>query len=249
MASSRPWSCVTDQALLRAAQAAPRRVVAPPAEIPRRLGISAGPGVVARSSAPASSSALRCIHLDPCSRRAASVTHSLTLRGSDSHVSPLVALRVHVWTDDTRPRIVAYEYQDGVNTMAGRRKVGHLLGLAVLATVIERPMHPYEMATLIRDRGEDGAGRPAAATADPAGGGHRRPAGDARRVMPGGRASAVPLRADAARGGRTRGKGSHGGLKSSGRTPAKVREHLAGARDPRTETRGRNPVGRWQPQG
>ncbi len=39
--------------------------------------------------------------------------------------------------------------------MAGRRKVSNLLGLAVLATVIQRPMHPYEMATLIRDRGKD----------------------------------------------------------------------------------------------
>ncbi|MEV4293259.1 PadR family transcriptional regulator [Microbispora rosea] len=39
--------------------------------------------------------------------------------------------------------------------MAGRRKVSNLLGLAVLATVIERPMHPYEMARLIRDRGKD----------------------------------------------------------------------------------------------
>ena len=39
--------------------------------------------------------------------------------------------------------------------MAGRRKVNNLLGLAVLATVIERPMHPYEMATLMRARGKD----------------------------------------------------------------------------------------------
>ncbi|WP_432928063.1 PadR family transcriptional regulator [Microbispora sp. CA-135349] len=39
--------------------------------------------------------------------------------------------------------------------MAGRRKVNNLLGLAVLATVVERPMHPYEMATLIRARGKD----------------------------------------------------------------------------------------------
>jgi DNA-binding PadR family transcriptional regulator len=35
------------------------------------------------------------------------------------------------------------------------RKVSNLLGLAVLATVSERPMHPYEMATLIRERGKD----------------------------------------------------------------------------------------------
>ncbi|WP_310741787.1 PadR family transcriptional regulator [Microbispora sp. H13382] len=39
--------------------------------------------------------------------------------------------------------------------LAGRRKVNNLLGLAVLATVVERPMHPYEMATLIRARGKD----------------------------------------------------------------------------------------------
>jgi DNA-binding PadR family transcriptional regulator len=30
-----------------------------------------------------------------------------------------------------------------------------MLGLAVLATVVERPMHPYEMATVIRERGKD----------------------------------------------------------------------------------------------
>jgi DNA-binding PadR family transcriptional regulator len=35
------------------------------------------------------------------------------------------------------------------------RKVRNLLGLAVLATVVERPMHPYEMATVIRERGKD----------------------------------------------------------------------------------------------
>jgi DNA-binding PadR family transcriptional regulator len=35
------------------------------------------------------------------------------------------------------------------------RKVSNLLGLAVLATLAERPMHRYEMATVIRDRGKD----------------------------------------------------------------------------------------------
>jgi DNA-binding PadR family transcriptional regulator len=35
------------------------------------------------------------------------------------------------------------------------RKVSNMLGLAVLATVVERPMHPYEMATVIRERGKD----------------------------------------------------------------------------------------------
>ncbi|WP_037365041.1 PadR family transcriptional regulator [Amycolatopsis orientalis] len=37
-----------------------------------------------------------------------------------------------------------------------RRKVSNLLGLAVLATVLERPMHPYEVATLLRERGKEG---------------------------------------------------------------------------------------------
>ena len=36
-----------------------------------------------------------------------------------------------------------------------RRKVGNLLALAVLATVIQRPMHPYEIASLLRERGKD----------------------------------------------------------------------------------------------
>lgn len=39
--------------------------------------------------------------------------------------------------------------------MAKRRKVGNLLGLAVLSTVTARPMHPYEMASLMRARGKE----------------------------------------------------------------------------------------------
>jgi len=39
--------------------------------------------------------------------------------------------------------------------MAKRRKVGNLLALAVLATVIQRPMHPYEIASLLRARGKE----------------------------------------------------------------------------------------------
>jgi DNA-binding PadR family transcriptional regulator len=39
--------------------------------------------------------------------------------------------------------------------VATRRKVGNLLALAVLATVVERPMHPYEMASLLRARGKE----------------------------------------------------------------------------------------------
>jgi DNA-binding PadR family transcriptional regulator len=36
-----------------------------------------------------------------------------------------------------------------------RRKVGNLLALAVLGTVVQRPMHPYEIASLLRERGKD----------------------------------------------------------------------------------------------
>ncbi|GAA4599608.1 PadR family transcriptional regulator [Planotetraspora phitsanulokensis] len=39
--------------------------------------------------------------------------------------------------------------------MARRRKVGNLLALAVLSAVMERPMHPYEMASVLRERGKD----------------------------------------------------------------------------------------------
>ncbi|HVV09816.1 PadR family transcriptional regulator [Amycolatopsis sp.] len=39
--------------------------------------------------------------------------------------------------------------------MAKRRKVGNLLALAVLSTVVQRPMHPYEMASILRERGKD----------------------------------------------------------------------------------------------
>ncbi|HWD05070.1 MAG TPA: PadR family transcriptional regulator [Amycolatopsis sp.] len=36
-----------------------------------------------------------------------------------------------------------------------RRKVGNMLGVAVLAALLERPMHPYEMATVLRERGKE----------------------------------------------------------------------------------------------
>jgi DNA-binding PadR family transcriptional regulator len=39
--------------------------------------------------------------------------------------------------------------------MPRRRKVGNLLALAVLATLVERPMHPYEIASLLRARGKE----------------------------------------------------------------------------------------------
>jgi DNA-binding PadR family transcriptional regulator len=36
-----------------------------------------------------------------------------------------------------------------------KRKVGNPLALAALACLFERPMHPYEMATTMRERGKD----------------------------------------------------------------------------------------------
>lgn len=36
-----------------------------------------------------------------------------------------------------------------------RRKVGNMLGLAVLSVVLERPRHPYEMAAVLKERGKD----------------------------------------------------------------------------------------------
>lgn len=39
--------------------------------------------------------------------------------------------------------------------MPERRKVANLLALAVLGTVMTRPMHPYEMASVLRARGKD----------------------------------------------------------------------------------------------
>jgi DNA-binding PadR family transcriptional regulator len=39
--------------------------------------------------------------------------------------------------------------------MAQRRKVGNLLGLQILATLYERPMHPYEIAAEMRGRGKE----------------------------------------------------------------------------------------------
>lgn len=38
-----------------------------------------------------------------------------------------------------------------------RRKVNNLLGLTVLSLLVERPMHPYEMASTLRERGKDEA--------------------------------------------------------------------------------------------
>jgi DNA-binding PadR family transcriptional regulator len=39
--------------------------------------------------------------------------------------------------------------------MPGRRAVSNPLALAVLACLFERPMHPYEMATTMRERGKE----------------------------------------------------------------------------------------------
>jgi DNA-binding PadR family transcriptional regulator len=39
--------------------------------------------------------------------------------------------------------------------MAQKRKVANLMALAVLATVVQRPMHRYEMASVMRARGKD----------------------------------------------------------------------------------------------
>jgi DNA-binding PadR family transcriptional regulator len=39
--------------------------------------------------------------------------------------------------------------------VAQKRKVANLMALAVLATVVQRPMHRYEMASVMRARGKD----------------------------------------------------------------------------------------------
>jgi DNA-binding PadR family transcriptional regulator len=41
--------------------------------------------------------------------------------------------------------------------MAKRRKVSNLLALTLLAQLMERPMYPYEMASVLRERGKDQA--------------------------------------------------------------------------------------------
>jgi DNA-binding PadR family transcriptional regulator len=41
--------------------------------------------------------------------------------------------------------------------MAKRRKVSNLLGLTLLSQLTERPMYPYEMASVLRERGKDAA--------------------------------------------------------------------------------------------
>jgi DNA-binding PadR family transcriptional regulator len=41
--------------------------------------------------------------------------------------------------------------------MAKRRKVGNLLALSLLTLLTQRPMYPYEMATMLRGRGKDNA--------------------------------------------------------------------------------------------
>ncbi|GGQ15181.1 PadR family transcriptional regulator [Streptosporangium pseudovulgare] len=39
--------------------------------------------------------------------------------------------------------------------MTKRRKVSNMLGLAVLSAVVAKPMHPYEIASVLRERGKD----------------------------------------------------------------------------------------------
>ncbi|CCH33267.1 PadR family transcriptional regulator [Actinosynnema sp. NPDC047251] len=38
--------------------------------------------------------------------------------------------------------------------MAGKRKVGNLLGLAVLSYLVARPAHPYELSRMLREHGD-----------------------------------------------------------------------------------------------
>lgn len=39
--------------------------------------------------------------------------------------------------------------------MAKRRKVGNLMALAILSTLVQRPMHPYEIASMLRSHGKE----------------------------------------------------------------------------------------------
>src|ERR1700732_607653 len=41
--------------------------------------------------------------------------------------------------------------------MAKRRKVSNLLALSLLTLLTDRPMYPYEIASMLRDRGKDNA--------------------------------------------------------------------------------------------
>jgi DNA-binding PadR family transcriptional regulator len=43
----------------------------------------------------------------------------------------------------------------GGDKVPKRRKVGNMLALAILSTLTQRPMHPYEMASVMRVRGKD----------------------------------------------------------------------------------------------
>src|ERR1700753_1627193 len=51
---------------------------------------------------------------------------------------------IYLWTSKQRGDL-----------MAAKRQVDNLMALAVLATVVQRPMHRYEIASLMRARGKD----------------------------------------------------------------------------------------------
>jgi DNA-binding PadR family transcriptional regulator len=55
--------------------------------------------------------------------------------------------------------MLGYEYSGArrVAGMAKRRKVSNLLALTLLSQLMERPRYPYEMATVLRERGKDKA--------------------------------------------------------------------------------------------
>src|SRR5580658_2294459 len=58
----------------------------------------------------------------------------------------------------TRLRVLRYEdLRTRGCRMAKRRKVSNLLGLTLLSQLTERPMYPYEMASVLRERGKDAA--------------------------------------------------------------------------------------------
>src|SRR4051812_14867875 len=71
-----------------------------------------------------------------------------------AHDKPLDIERVHV---HSRVRLNKKDYKR--LTMVSRRKVSNPLALAVMALLLERPMHPYEMVSLMRERGKHEAVR------------------------------------------------------------------------------------------
>ena len=96
-------------------------------------------------------------------RELASLIRKIARRRAEGREEPVTLTRDTVIELLGAPRHLDEEIEERTKNpgvaigMARRRRVNNLLALAILTLLGERPMHPYEIATLLRERGKAGS--------------------------------------------------------------------------------------------